>query len=332
MPRHDLEPAAAHPHTADDHLFPPIPAYAEGHLDVGSGHSIYWEESGASDGVPVVFLHGGPGAGTSPRHRRFFDPKAWRIVLHDQRGAGRSSPHGELTDNTTQALIADIEALREARGVERWLVFGGSWGSTLALAYAEAHPERCLGLVLRGVFLAERAETDWFMQGMAAVSPRAWEAFAAPIPPEERGDLIAAYQRRLNDPDPAVNGPAALAWSAYEAASCTLYPDPALLADMTSPDKALPLARLEAHYFANDCFLTPGQLIGGVERIRQLPGIIVQGRYDLLCPLAAAERLADAWPEAELVVVPDAGHSAFEPSIARELVFAVARMQTLITP
>jgi proline iminopeptidase len=330
MPRHDLEPAAGHPHTADDHLFPPIEAHAQGHLPVGSGHSIYWEESGDPDGVPVVFLHGGPGAGTSPRHRQFFDAKFWRIVLFDQRGAGKSKPHGDLTDNTTQALISDIEALREARGIERWLVFGGSWGSTLALAYAEAHPDRCLGLVIRGVFLAEKSENDWFMYGMGAFLPRAWEAFAALIPSEDRDDLIGAYQRRLNDPDPAVNGPAALAWSGYEAAFCTLYPDAEVMAEMTSADKALPLARLECHYFANDCFLRPGQLIAEVGRIRHLPGIIVQGRYDLLCPPIAAERLYDAWPEAELVMVPDAGHSAFEPSIARELVFAVARMQTLV--
>ena len=332
MSRRDPAPAAVHPTTAEDHLFAPIEAHATGRLQVDATHSLYWDESGKPDGAPAVFLHGGPGGGSSPRHRRFFDPGFWRTLVFDQRGAGRSTPFGEIAGNTTQALVADIEALREARGIERWMVFGGSWGSTLALAYAQAHPERCTGLVIRGVFLAERWETDWFMQGMATMSPRAWEAFAAPIPAEERHDLLGAYRRRLNDPDPAVNGPAAIAWGGYEARSATLYPDAEMLDEMTGPDKALALARIEAHYFAADCFLRPGQLIDEIGRIRALPGIIVQGRYDILCPPAAAERLYRAWPEAELVMVPDAGHSAFEPSITRELVAATERMKGLIAP
>jgi proline iminopeptidase len=330
MPRRDPAISAVHPTRAEDHLFPPVEPHAEGHLAVDAPHSIYWEESGNPNGAPVVFLHGGPGAGSSPKHRRFFDPQFWRILVFDQRGAGRSVPFGEIGGNTTQALIADIEAIRSARGIERWMVFGGSWGSTLALAYAETHPERCTGLVVRGIFLAERWESDWFMRGLAALSPRAWTDLAAPIPAAERGDLLKAYQRRLNDPDPAVNGPAALAWSRYEASSATFYPDPDTVADMTSAEKALPLARIEAHYFAADCFLRPGQLIDEIGRISHLPGIIVQGRYDLLCPPAAAERLYDAWPKAELVTVPDAGHSAFDPPIARELVAATERMKGLI--
>ena len=312
---------------ADDFLFPPIEAYADGRLKVDAVHDLYWEESGDPDGVPVVFLHGGPGAGCSPKHRRFFDPSAWRVVIHDQRGAGRSTPFGDLRDNSTQALIADIERLREARGIERWAVFGGSWGSTLALAYAQAHPDRCLGLVIRGIFLGADSEVDWFMHGIRTFSPVAWQAFADLIPEAERGDLLAAYVRRLNDPDPKVHEPAALAWSAYEALSSTLYPEDDLVEEMTSAAKALALSRIEAHYFANDLFLAPGQLLGGVDLIRHLPATIVQGRYDLLCPIVTSQALHEAWPEADYVLVHDAGHSAFEPSIARELVAATERLK-----
>jgi proline iminopeptidase len=315
---------------ADDALFPPIEARANGRLKVSELHELYWEESGAADGLPVVFLHGGPGGGTSPRHRRFFDPARYRIVLHDQRGAGQSTPFGEMTDNTTQHLVADIERLREALGVERWVVFGGSWGSTLALAYAQAHPDRCLGLILRGIFLGADSEIDWFMHGVRAVSPVAWRDFAAVIPPAERSDLLAAYYRRLTDPDPAVNGPAAVAWSLFEARSATLYADSSIEEEMTSPAKALPLARTEAHYFVNRLFLEPDQLLDGVPKIRHLPATIVQGRYDLLCPIATSQALHDAWPEAHYDLVADAGHSAFEPSIASALVKATQRMADLL--
>jgi proline iminopeptidase len=313
---------------AEDFLFPPVEAYAEGRLAVDPPHDLYWEESGNPDGVPVVFLHGGPGAGCSPKHRRFFDPAAWRVVIHDQRGAGRSTPFGEVRDNSTQALIADIERLREARGIERWAVFGGSWGSTLALAYAQAHPDRCLGLILRGVFLGADSEVDWFMHGIRTLSPEPWRAFAVAIPQAERGGLLGAYVRRLNDPDPRIHEPAALAWSEYEAQSSTLYPETELVEEMTSAAKALALSRIEAHYFANDLFLAPGQLLGGIDLIRHLPTTIVQGRYDLLCPIVTSQALHDAWPQAEYVLVPDAGHSAFEPSIARELVAATERLKT----
>jgi proline iminopeptidase len=319
--------AAAHRvRTADDALFPPIEARVSGRLKVSDLHDLYWEEAGSADGLPVVFLHGGPGAGISPKHRQFFDPAAWRVVLHDQRGAGRSTPFAEMTDNTTQHLIADIERLRETRGIDKWVVFGGSWGSTLALAYAQAHPDRCLGLILRGIFLGEDSETDWFMYGLRELSPVAWREFAALIPEAERGDLLGAYYRRLCDPDPAVNEPAGVAWSLYEARSSTLYPEPALEAEMTSPAKALAISRIEAGYFVEKLFLEPGQLLRDVGKIRHLPATIVQGRYDLLCPIVAAEALHDAWPEAEYELIPDAGHSAFEPSIARALVAATNRM------
>jgi proline iminopeptidase len=313
---------------SDNPFFPPIEPFASGMLPLQAPYEMYWEESGAPEGIPVLFLHGGPGSGCSPKHRHFFDPAIWRVVIHDQRGCGRSTPVGDLSNNTTQALIADIEALREARGIERWMVFGGSWGSTLSLAYAEAHPDRCLGLVVRGIFLGERAENDWFMTGMALLSPEAWRDFAvaAGKSEDDKTSLLEAYVTLLNDPDPAINGPAAEAWGLYEARSSTLLPNPDLMAEMSGPAKALALARIEAHYFRHDCFLSPGQLLAGVAKIRHLPATIVQGRYDLLCPIGVADRLSQAWPEAEYVVVPDAGHSAFEPGIARELVAAVQRM------
>jgi proline iminopeptidase len=315
---------------ADDALFPAIEARATGRLKVSDLHELYWEESGAADGLPVVFLHGGPGGGTSPRHRRFFDPARYRIVLHDQRGAGKSTPFGEMTDNMTQHLVADIERLRVALGIDRWVVFGGSWGSTLALAYAQAHPDRCLGVILRGIFLGAEREIDWFMHGVRELSPVAWREFAALIPSEEQSNLLSAYYRRLSDPDPAVNGPAAVAWSLFEARSATLYTESGIEDEMTSPGKALALARTEAHYFVNRLFLEPDQLLNGVASIRHLPATIVQGRYDLLCPIAAAQALHDAWPEAHYDLVPDAGHSAFEPSIASALVKATERMADLL--
>jgi len=325
---HSSDPAAdAHRvRNADDFLYPPIEARESGYLAVDPPHAIYWEESGAVDGLPVVFLHGGPGSGTSPRHRRFFDPDRYRILLHDQRGAGRSTPFAELEGNSTQALVADIERLREARGIDKWVVFGGSWGSTLALAYAQAHPDRCLGLIVRGIFLGEAAEIDWFMRGMGLLAPQAWRDFAGMLPETERGDLLGSYLRRLNDPDPAVSGPAAIAWGLYESRCSTLYPNPDLESEMTGDAKALALARIEAHYFAERLFLEEGQLIAGMPAMAHLPGIIVQGRYDILCPLDAADRLHRAWPGSDLIVVPDAGHSAFEPSLARELVAAADRM------
>jgi proline iminopeptidase len=303
-------------------LFPPIEPHASGMLELEAPHRMYFEESGNPRGVPVVFLHGGPGAGASAVHRQFFDPSFYRVVVYDQRGAGRSMPLGCLENNTTPALIDDLERLRRHLGIERWLVFGGSWGSTLAIAYAEHHPQRCLGLVLRGIFLCRPSEIEWFLYGLRAIFPEAWRAFAHYIPEPERHDLLTAYHRRLVDPDPAVHMPAARSWSVYEGSCSTLLPNAALVADFASDRVALGLARIEAHYFVNDIFLPPDFLLANVARIRHVPAVIVQGRYDIVCPTVSADDLHQAWPEADYQVVPDAGHSAFEPGIRARLVAA----------
>jgi proline iminopeptidase len=303
-------------------LYPPIEPHAQGWLDTPSVHRIYWETSGNPAGIPVVFIHGGPGSGTSPLQRRFFDPVRYRIVLFDQRGSGQSTPHGELEDNTTPELIDDMEKLRDALGIDRWLVFGGSWGSTLALAYGEAHPERCLGFVLRGIFLCRPSEIDWFLYGIRAFFPEAQRELAEFIPADERDDLLAAYHRRLIDPDPQVHLPAARVWAAFEATCSTLLPNPQLVAAFCSDRTALSLARIEAHYFVNHIFLSDNSLLDQLPRIRHLPCTIVQGRYDAVCPIVSADELARAWPEARYVIVDDAGHSAFEPGISQALVAA----------
>ena len=301
-------------------------------LDVGPPHRMYWEESGNPKGVPVVFLHGGPGAGTAPAYRRFFDPECYRIVLFDQRGAGRSTPEAELTDNTTQHLVADIEKLRQHLRIERWIVFGGSWGSTLALAYGEAHPERCIGFILRGVFLFSAEEVDWFVgragqgSGMGWFFPEAHRAFASHIPPAEREDLLGAYYRRLTDSDPAVHKPAAAAWCAYENACSRLIPAGKSGRQDQGADHfyagALSMARIEAHYMVHGGFLAPDQLTKGLDVLAKHPAVIVQGRYDMVCPIATADRLARAWSGAQYRVVPDAGHSSMEPGIRAALVKA----------
>lgn len=308
-------------------LFPPIEPFETGHLERDAPHVMYWEQSGAPGGQPVVFLHGGPGAGASPGHRRFFDPAHYRIVIFDQRGAGRSTPLGELSNNTTPHLIADMEALRARLGIERWLVFGGSWGSTLALAYAQAHPERVTGLILRGIFLCRKEEIDWFLTGMRWIYPETWRRFAEGVPEDERGDLLRAYHRRLIDPNPGVHMPAARAWSTYEGACSTLLPSPETVAAFGEDTMALGLARIEAHYFTNKIFLDEGALLANVDRIRRIPGVMVQGRYDLVCPIATADELHRAWPEADYTIVPDAGHSAMEPGIRRALVAAAQRFK-----
>ena len=308
-------------------LYPDVEPYAAGHIALDALHGMYWETCGNPDGVPLVFLHGGPGGGSLPHHRRFYDPSFFRIVLYDQRGCGRSTPVGSLVDNTTQHLVADLERLRETLGVERWVVFGGSWGSTLALAYAQAHPERVLGLVLRGIFLATAREIDWFMHGIRNIFPEAWRAFVSFLPPGERGDLLANYYRRLSDPDPAIHLPAAQAWDRYEGACSTLLPQADAAAKFDSDAAALAIARIEAHYFVHEGFLRPNELLDGIARIRHLPCTIVQGRYDIVCPPVTADALARTWPEADYVVVPDAGHSVREPGITRELVAAVRRLQ-----
>jgi proline iminopeptidase len=319
--------AATRALSRDDFLYPPLAPNRSGRLKLDRIHSMYWEECGNARGVPVVFLHGGPGGGSSPDHRRHFDPAFYRIILYDQRGSGQSTPLGELTDNTTTHLVADIEALRTYLGVSRWLVFGGSWGSTLALAYAEAHPQCVLGLVLRGIFLGAPQEIDWFMHGIRFVFPEAWRSFAGFLPEAERSDLLANYYRRLIDPAAGVHMPAAHAWSRYESSCSTLLPDPDLVAHFDEDAVALAIARIEAHYFVHKLFLPEGALLAGVEKIRRIPSVIIQGRYDAVCPIMTADELHYAWPEADYIVVPDAGHSAREPGIARELVAATDRFR-----
>jgi proline iminopeptidase len=311
----------------DEYLYPPLVPHRTGRLALDRVHTMYWEECGNPRGVPVVFLHGGPGGGIGPDHRRYFDPSFYRIILYDQRGSGQSTPLGELTDNTTDHLVADLERLRTHLGSERWLVFGGSWGSTLALAYAQAHRDRVLGLVLRGIFLARNWEIRWFMVDMHNFFPEAWNAFAGFLPEAERGDLLAHYHRRLTHPDPSVHMPAAHAWSRYESSCSTLLPDPDLVAHFDEDAAALAIARIEAHYFVHGLFLSGNALLEGVARLRDIPCSIVQGRYDVVCPIRSADELHRAWPEAEYVVVPDAGHSAREPGIARELVSATDRFR-----
>ena len=311
-------------------LYPEIEPFDSGMLPVDARHTLYWEQSGNPRGVPVLFLHGGPGAGSNPGQRRFFDPSFYRIVLFDQRGAGRSVPHGELTDNTTPHLLADLEKLRTRLRIERWLVFGGSWGSTLSLAYAETHPERCLALVLRGIFLCRDRELDWFLYGLRSIFPEAWREFVAPIPESERHDLLTAYVSRLNHTDPAVHMPAARAWSIYEGRCSTLRPNAEALAYFSGEHVALGLARIEAHYFRHRLFLPENALLLNVPRIRQIPAVIVQGRYDMVCPAVTADELHRAWPEAEYILVPDAGHSAWEPGIRAQLVAAMERLKAVL--
>jgi proline iminopeptidase len=316
----------------DDVLFPECEPYASGQLGLSTRHSMHWEVCGNPDGVPLVFLHGGPGGGSLPHHRRFYDPSFWRIVLYDQRGAGRSRPVAELAENTTAHLVADLDRLRAHLNVDRWLLFGGSWGSTLALAYAETHPQRVMGLVLRGIFLASPNEIEWFLYGMRYLFPEPWRAFTEFLPEDERDDLLGAYYRRLTDPDPAVHLPAARAWDRYEAACSTLLPKPDFPVRLDDDAAALAIARIEAHYFVHNGFIAEGELLGNLHRIRHLPCTIVQGRYDVVCPPITADALARAWPEAEYVIVPDAGHSVREPGITRELVAAVRRMQDRLAP
>jgi proline iminopeptidase len=310
-------------------LFPPIDPYGTGMLRLDDRHSMYWEQSGNPRGVPVLFLHGGPGAGATPAHRRFFDPYHYRVVVFDQRGAGRSTPHGEIVANTTPILVGDIERLRAHLGIDRWHVFGGSWGSTLALAYAQSHPDRVRSLALRGIFLGRKAEIDWFLYGIGNVFPEAWRAFSHFLPEPERGDLLASYWARLIDPDPAAHLPAARAWSAFEGSCSTLLPSAETVQAFSEDRMALGLARIEAHFFRNGLFLPDGSLLAGVAKIRDIPATIVQGRYDMVCPIATADLLAQAWPEARYVVVPDAGHSAMEPGIRSQLVAAMERAKRL---
>lgn len=308
-------------------LYPEIPPYRTGRLKVSGAHELYYEESGNPRGKPVVFLHGGPGGGTEPKMRRYFDPARYRIVLFDQRGCGKSTPFACLDDNTTWDLVDDIEALRQQLGVERWQVFGGSWGSTLALAYAEAHPARVSELVLRGIFLIRKEEIRWFYQeGTSWIYPEAWREYLEHIPLAERGDLLRAYHARLTSHDPAVQRAAAKIWSVWEGRTSCLIPNPELILRTGGEDFSLAFARIEAHYFVHDAWLDQGRgLLENIDAIRGIPGVIVQGRYDVVCPAKSAWDLHLAWPEADYRIVPDAGHSASEPGTVHELVSATDR-------
>ena len=309
-------------------FYPTIDPYDSGLLNVGDDQQIYYEVSGNPDGKPAVYLHGGPGGASNPKQRRVFDPGKYRIVLFDQRGCGNSLPHAsapkaDLTVNTTWHLVADLEKLREHLGIEQWLVCGGSWGSTLALAYAQTHPTSASELVLRGIFTLRKSELDWFYEGgAAAIFPDLWEGFLAPVPVEERGQLIKAYSRLLNDPDPAVHGPAAVAWSRWESSTITLLPDPDLVNAFTEVAFAVAFARIENHYFMNGGWYDDGQLIRDAVKLRDIPGVIIQGRYDMCTPAVTAWDLHKAWPEAEFTIIPDAGHSFSEPGILDAIIGA----------
>lgn len=310
-------------------LYNEIEPFQQGMLKVSEIHEIYYEQCGNPNGKPVVFLHGGPGGGLTPNYRRFFDPAAYRIVLFDQRGSGKSTPHASLEENTTWHLVSDIERLRHHLDIEKWMVFGGSWGSTLALAYAETHPERATALVLRGIFLCRPKEISWFYQeGANAIFPDVWEQYVSVIPEAERGNMLEAYYERLTSKDESIRLEAARAWSVWEGSTSKLIPDENLINDFAEAHKALSLARIEAHYFINNAFFeTENYLLENVGGIRHIPAVIVQGRYDCVCPITSAWALHRAWPEAELVVVGDAGHSVTEPGITSALVDATDRFR-----
>jgi proline iminopeptidase len=308
-------------------LYPEIKPYARHELAVEQPHVLYIDESGSADGLPVLFIHGGPGAGCGSASRRYFDPALYRIVTFDQRGCGRSTPHASLENNTTQALIADIERIREHLGIDKFVLFGGSWGSTLALAYAQAHPQRVHGLILRGIFLCRPQEFSWFYQeGASRLFPDYWEDYVAPIPVEERGDLMQAFYKRLTGTDQIAQMHAAKAWSTWEGRTATLRPNTQVVERFSEAHRALSIARIECHYFVNDAFLEPNQLLRDMPKIAHLPGIIVHGRYDAICPLDNAWALHQAWPNSELQIIRDAGHSAAEPGITDALIRAAEQM------
>ncbi len=310
-------------------LYSEIEPFDTGMLKVSDIHDIYFERVGNAQGIPVVFLHGGPGGGLIPMYRQFFDPEAYHVVLFDQRGSGKSTPHAELKENTTWDLIDDIERLREKFGIEKWFVFGGSWGSTLSLAYAETHPERVLGLILRGIFLTRRRELEWFYQyGASEIFPDYWERYRDEIPEGERGDFMTAYYKRLTSDDEKTQLSAARAWSVWEGSTSKLYPSQDLMNHWEGEQEALSLARIECHYFMNNSFFpTENHLIENVEKIRHIPTVIVQGRYDVVCPATSAWELHKAFPEADLQIIPDAGHSISEPGITAALVDAMDKFK-----
>jgi proline iminopeptidase len=308
------------------HLFPDIEPFVSHSISVDTPHVIHVEECGNPAGLPVLFVHGGPGAGCEPYHRRFFDPEIYRIILFDQRGCGRSTPHAELTANTTQALVKDIETIREHLAIERWILFGGSWGSTLSLVYAETWPARVMALILRGIFLCRPHEIEWFyQQGASRLLPDYWHDYVAPIPEDERDDFLHAYYRRLTSDNELTRMAAAKAWSLWEGRAATLLPTAAVIDHFSNPFTALSLARIESHYFVNHSFLQDNQILRDAGRLKDIPGVIVHGRYDVVCPLESAWDLHKAWPEAELHIIDDAGHAAAEPGITDALVRATSR-------
>lgn len=305
-------------------LFPEIEPFHTFRLKAGDIHEIYVEECGNPGGQPVIFLHGGPGGGCTEKHRRYFDPSHYRIILFDQRGSGRSTPHAELRENTTPHLVEDMERIREKLGIQKWLVFGGSWGSTLGLAYAISHPQAVSALVLRGIYLCRKAEVLWFYQdGCQWIFPDVKEAYESLIPPDERHDMINAYYRRLTSTDPEIRTKAAAAWSRYEGSTLKLIPDLSLIEEFGEPERAVALARIECHYFVHNTFFpSDNYLLENVHRIRNIPAVLVHGRYDVVCPVKNAWDLKKAWPEADLKIIPDAGHAADEPGLLRALMEA----------
>lgn len=308
-------------------LYPEIKPYAEHRLKVDPPHELYIEESGNPDGIPVVVVHGGPGGGCEDYYRRFFDAERFRIILFDQRGAGRSTPLAELSGNDTQALVEDMERIRQFLGIKQWVLFGGSWGSTLSLVYAETHPDQVLGLVLRGIFLCRPQDIRWFYQdGAGRIFPDYWEDYLAVVPKEERGDMVGAYYRRLTSTNELEQMQAAKAWSVWEGRCATLHPNPRVVEHFGHPHVAIALARIECHYFMNNAFLEPDQIVRDAGRLQGIPGHIVHGRYDMVCPLDNAHALREVWPEAEFSIIRDAGHSASEPAIVDALMRACEKI------
>ncbi len=312
-------------------LFPPVSPYSTGFIEVNDIHSLYWEQCGNPDGVPILLLHGGPGAGATLAHRRFFDPDYYRIIIFDQRGAGRSAPLGCLEDNTLHNIVDDIEKLRTRLNIERWHLFGGSWGSTLAMAYSQKHPQRCISIIMRGIFALEQTEIDWFLYGMKMIFPEAWEQFAAVIPEDEQDNLLHAYHNRLTGHDDKERMAAAIAWSLYEGACSSLLPNYETITTDEQKSHALALARLESHYFLNEVIAPENSLLNEneIDKIRHIPATIIQGRYDVICPITTAYRLHHIWPEADYIVVPDAGHSAQDPAIRSRLIEATENAKTI---
>ena len=311
-----------------DDLFPALEPFDQGWLDVGDGHALYYEQSGKPNGVPVLVIHGGPGSGSSPMQRRFFDPRFYRIILYDQRGAGQSRPSGELNGNTITHLIDDVEKLRQHFGIARWHVFGGSWGSTLALGYAQKYPAPVLSLTLRGIFLLQDSEVEWIVTGMRTIFPEAWREFAAHLPEVERHDLLTHYYQHLNNPDPATHRLAARAWNNYEVSCARLLPDPDALA-IGNDQYGVARARIENYFMLKERFEPEDALLRNIDKIRHIPTVIIQGRYDVVCPIVTADALHEAWLEADYIIVPDAGHSANEFGIRRALVYAMEQFKTL---